>query len=401
MDGLDAEISVRHKTVRKAEYDLQSAQWALSELEEKLSAQKKMVEDTQKLLEGDEQAVVDAREALAGVKKDMDQVLEKIGLATNLLDKLREELANMKKASEVILEIKKYVSATTLKMAYYVDTAVRQPVRQIGLVEETGVWDYFSQKVSAEQCSSSFKKQLTDFHQYCTETAMVAFEQIKHIVDLTPLCEMGDKSEIELEEDTAVQERINFLAEDLQSVQSWLDPFRGTHMTKAKEQEKVDLGEPEGLRHVQGVYSGTKFYHKYLIDWKFGDGEFQRLLAQLTAQIQELESDIQAEDDLKTGLDDDLSGLDILQTQAQDKLQAALEQHGATLKGKNELESKKQALIDEVDQMKHTLQDLWTALELALAQYRNAKRTLVEEHDSGAKDLSLNELSEQQLVDMQ
>merc|ERR1712073_166497 len=169
-------------------------------------------------------------------KKEEDQFIERIGAAKNLVNQLREELSNMKKASEAILEIKKYVSATAWKMGYFVDVAVREPVGEIGLVEETNVWDYFSKSVATEQCSADFKHQLTDFHEYCTGPAMVGFEKVKKYIDLTPLCKLDEESKIAAEEDTAVQTRIGLLTEDLKGVQSWLDPFKGTDMTHEKEQ---------------------------------------------------------------------------------------------------------------------------------------------------------------------
>merc|ERR1712204_103100 len=158
------------------------------DLEQKLAEQKQLVSDAASLLTGKEDVVDSLINVLNTVKKGEDQFNEQIGQAKELVSNLREELSNMKKASEAILEIKKYVSATALKMGYYVDVAVREPVRQIGLVEETNVWDYFTQDVAADQCSTAFKHHLSDFHEYCTGPAMTAFEKIKHFVDLTPLC---------------------------------------------------------------------------------------------------------------------------------------------------------------------------------------------------------------------
>jgi len=402
LDSLDQEINVRHKAVRKAEYDLDSAQWALTDLEDKLATQKQMVDDAQNLLEGDATAVVEAKEAFTAVSKDMEQIIEQIGLAKDLLNKLREELSNMKKASEVILEIKKYVSTTTLKMGYFVDVAVREPVRQIGLDEKKNVWDFFSSEVSNEECATTFKNQLTGFHQYCTGPAMAAFEHIKHIVDLTPLCNLGEKNEIEVEEDAAVQGRIKYLTRDLQNVQSWLDPFRGTHMTKAMEQEKIDSGEPEGLRRVMGVYGTSNFYTGYLIDWKINGGKFLGLLEQMKNQIQALETDIEEEESLVTGLHDALEALTTEQQSAQGKLDVALAQHAETLNNKNELESKQQEMKKEMGEMKNTLTDLEAALALAMEEYQKARKKLVEEHTAGKNDVfALSELHEGGLVDMQ
>jgi hypothetical protein len=181
LESLDQDITERHAAVRKAESDLDNAQWALDDLEEKLAEQKQLVSDATNLLTGSHSVVLEAKSSLASVKKIEDQFIEQIGAAKSLVNQLREELSNMKKASEAILEIKKYVSATAWKMGYFVDVAVREPVREIGLVEETNVWDYFSENVATEQCSADFKYQLIDFHEYCTGTAMVAFEKVKKV----------------------------------------------------------------------------------------------------------------------------------------------------------------------------------------------------------------------------
>jgi len=268
LESLDKEIKLRHKAVRDAEAALDAAEWALNDLAQKLGSQRQSVLDATELLTGSQASVKDAKEEFEGIVKDEDLFLQQIERASESLVKLREDLTNLKKASEVILDIKKYVSATTLKMGYLMDIAVREPVRQIGLVEETDVWDYFSDQVATQQCSADFKQQLGDFHGYCTGPAMAGFEKVKKFVDLTPLCKLDDKTKIATEEDAAVQTRIGLLTDDLKEVQSWLDPFKGTDMTLAKEREKVEEGEPEGLRQVMGVYGKTNFYTEYLKEWK-------------------------------------------------------------------------------------------------------------------------------------
>merc|ERR1719361_1106143 len=298
LESLDQEIAERHAAVRKAESDLDNAQWALDDLEEKLAEQKQLVSDATNLLTGSQSVVLEAKLSLALVKKVEDQFIEQVGAAKSLVSQLREELSNMKKASEAILEIKKYVSATAWKMGYFVDVAVREPVREIGLVEETNVWDYFSENVATEQCSADFKHQLTDFHQNCTGTAMAAFEKVKKYIDLTPICTLDEESTIAAEEDKAVQTRISLLTKDLEGVQSWLDPFKGTTMTTEKERQKIELGEPEGLRHVMAVYGDINFYRGYLKEWKAQSGKFHDLLKQLMGQITGLEEDILQEEAL-------------------------------------------------------------------------------------------------------
>merc|ERR1719264_322624 len=346
------------------------------------------------LLTAEQADVVEAREALAAVDKDVDLIMEQIGKAKNTLNSLREQLSNMKKASEVTLEIKQYVSATTMKMGYYVDMAVREPVREIGLVEETDVWDYFKKEVKEEKCAATFKLQLKEFHEYCTGPAMKAFEGIKHIVDLTPLCQLGEEDEIVTEEETSVQSRINLLTESLENVQSWLDPFRGTHMTKVKEQEKVKAGEPEGLRHIQGVFSQGNFYTRYLAEWKFRRGKFHDLLALMRNSTEKLEIKIIEGEQLLKDLAAGLATLGGQQEIANGKLQAALAQEAEALENKNELEKAKTKLEGEVRDAQNDLVDLKAALEAALKAYRNAVEKFVEGYTSKKADVFSSSLSQ-------
>merc|ERR1711956_64345 len=307
LEDLDTEIGKRHDAVRKAERELDDATWALDDLEQKLLTQKKAVQDANDLAQAWAKELDTGKEKLKGLLKNEQELIEQIGEAKNFLGSLREELSKLMKASEAILEIKKYVSATALKMGYYVDVAVREPVREIGLVEETNVWDYFSENVATEVCSGEFKHQLTDFHDYCTGTAMVVFEKVKKYVDLTPICTLDDEKNIAAEGDKAVQTRISLLTRDLESVQSWLDPFKGTKMTIEKEDKKVELGEPEGLRQVIGVYGSTSFYTAYLKEWKVEKGKFHELLKQLTEQMKSKEAELLQEEDLLRTLNDGLA----------------------------------------------------------------------------------------------
>jgi hypothetical protein len=383
LESLDVEITERHKAVRKAEADLDDAQWALDDLEQKLAEQKQLVSDATSLLTGKEDVVDDLVIALNTVKKGEDQFNEQIGQAKELVSNLREELSNMKKASEAILEIKKYVSATALKMGYYVDNAVREPVREIGLVEETNVWDYFSENVATEVCSGEFKHQLSDFHEYCTGTAMAVFEKVKKYVDLTPICTLDDEKNIAAEGDTAVQTRISLLTKDLKSVQSWLDPFKGTKMTVEKEDKKVELGEPEGLRQVIGIYGATSFYTAYLKEWKVEKGKFHELLKQMTEQMKSKEAEILQEEDLLRTLNDGLAVVVKNREQAKLKLDEALADKQAALENKEELERVMASLETQIDETKNLLTDLEETLRNAVRMYKEARTKLVSEHTAG------------------
>lgn len=286
----------------------------------------------------------------------------------------------MKSAIDAVLWIKKYVSATALMMGYYVDVAVREPVREIGLVEETNVWDYFSENIPAEQCSASFKSHLTDFHQYCTGPAMAAFEKIKHYVDLTSLCKLDDEAKIAGEGDAGVEKRIDLITRDLKDVQSWLDPFKGTDMTAEKEAAKVEKGEPEGLRQVMGVYGNINFYKTYMKEWKVEKGKFHELLKQLVMKMQLLEKDVLKEEDLLKDLTDALEVTAQAREEAQGRLDAALADEEAALQGKQQLEEAMASLESNIQESQNLLADLEQVLKQALQLYKKAKETLVSEH---------------------
>jgi len=399
LESLDKEIKLRHKAVRDAEAALDAAEWALDDLAQKLGSQRQSVLDATELLTGSQASVKDAKEEFEGIVKDEDLFLKQIERAIESLGKLREDLTNLKKASEVILDIKKYVSATTLKMGYLMDVAVREPVRQIGLVEETNVWDYFSDQVATQQCSADFKQQLGDFHGYCTGPAMAGFEKVKKFVDLTPLCKLDDKTKIATEEDAAVQTRIGLLTDDLKEVQSWLDPFKGTDMTLTKERQKVEEGEPEGLRQVMGVYGKTNFYTEYLKEWKVKKGKFHKLLAQLKAKIESLDEDIkQAEDELRE-LTDALALVLEAKEKARQKLQVALADEEAALDGKAELEKAVATLEIQIEETKNMLIDLQDQVSTAKRLYLEARKKLVTEHGAGLEGLSLEQSHEGMLND--
>jgi len=284
-------------------------------------------------------------------------------------------------------------------MGYLMDVAVREPVRQIGLVEETNVWDYFSDQVDTQQCSADFKLQLSDFYGYCTGPAMAGFEKVKQFVDLTPLCTLNDETKIATEEDTAVQTRIGLLTEDLKEVQSWLDPFKGTQMTHAKEKKKVEEGEPEGLRQVMGVYGKTNFYTAYLKEWKVSKGKFHELLNQLKAKIENLEEDIkQAEEELQQ-LTDALALVLEAKEKAKKKLQVALADEEAALDGKAELEKAMASLETQIEETKNMLIDLKEQVDTAKRLYLEARKKLVTEHTAGLEGLSLEQGHESMLND--
>merc|ERR1740129_1979441 len=178
------------------------------------------------------------------------------------------------------------------------------------------------------------------------------------------------------QEDTAVQTRIGLLTEDLKQVQSWLDPFKGTGMTIAKEREKVEQGEPEGLRQVMGVYGGIDFYTDYLKEWKIGKGKFHELLKQLKTKIENLEEDIKQADEELQQLTDALALVLEAKEKAKQKLQVALADEEAALDGKAELEKAVASLETQIQETKNMLNDLKEQVDTAKRLYLEARKKI-------------------------
>jgi len=387
LDSLQEVLSQRHDAVRQADRDLNAALWALDDLEKKIQEQQIVADTAASLLTGSKALVLEAKEALQVAEEDRNALMEQVGQAKQQLADLREKLSNLKTASEAILEIKKYVSATALKMGYFVELAVRTPVRDIGLKESVDVWDYFSQDVSQNTCSAAFKTKLHDFHDYCTGTAISAFEKIKDYVDLTPLCQLRDESKINNEGSDAVQTRIRHLTDSLRSVQSWLDPLHGTVTTAQDEQLALENGEPEGLRQIMGVYGHVNFYTKYLKQWKFGKkkrlGKFHRLLAQLKTHIESLDTQVLEAETLHRQLSDTLGKLSYAHQVATDKVTAAVDQESWAVRGKEETQKALASMQQQRDETNNLLKDLEEAYRVAIKQYKEARENLVQEHVAG------------------
>merc|ERR1719350_293842 len=129
---------------------------------------------------------------------------------------MREELSNIQQADEATLDIKRLLSMTMFKMGLFVDVAVREPVRKLGLAEETDVWNFFLKDIKSLKAADDFHHELNDFHSYCRGPAFKIFKDVNIMkyVDLTPLCELREESVIAADIDRAGQQRVHFVTED-------------------------------------------------------------------------------------------------------------------------------------------------------------------------------------------
>merc|ERR1719510_2539549 len=193
----------------------------------------------------------------------MQVASETLQKATDQWKQLTADLEAVKAAEKFADEVKEKLSLLLMKMDAYVEECVREPVRNIGLSEETKVYDgeFFTWDVTTLPAKEEMNDALTSFHTYCETIAKGIFAAVKDKVDLSPLCELQPQDASLTEIADTVQDRKTAVVDAITDVQSWLNPFKGTNgVTEETEQtEYVDEGEPMGLRRVMGLQLKT-FY---------------------------------------------------------------------------------------------------------------------------------------------
>lgn len=384
LSTLNNNVQVRFTAVTKAERELEDAQWALSNLQEMFQSQAQQTSDAVHTLQGESGEVAAAKEALDVVQKHEAQFTEQFGVAISVVEHMREELSNIQQADEATLDIKRLLSMTMFKMGLFVDVAVREPVRKLGLAEETDVWNFFLKDIRILKAADDFHHELNDFHSYCRGPAFKIFKDVNIMkyVDLTPLCELREESVIAADIDRAGQQRVQFVTEDIQKIQSWLDPLKGTGMSAQAQQVKVDQGEPEGLRQVMGVFGRTDFYMSYLKKWKF-PSHFHDLLKKLKKKAASLDAELaQAEAAMET-LANGLSIVHGRQQEAWDALQRAQAAEGIAESNVVATKNALALLREQAVSSKQQFEDLQRVFQDAKRLYLSAKKTLVEEHSVG------------------
>jgi len=392
LEKLGATMSEKHKLFQKAEWAFSLAQLTLGKMTGALEDQKKLVEQANGGLTDLGQAESSTREGMETAQAALEVATSDLESATEKWNSLVADLVAVRAAEKFSDDVKQRLSKLLLSMDGFADECVREPVRNMGLSEETHVYkgDFFREKVGELQANEDMKLALAAFHRYCKGTATDIFARVIDKVDLSPLCDLGDQNETMEEITGAVQQRKDLVVKAIQDVQSWLDPFKGTLVTKENEQsDYVDAGEPLGLRRVVGPMSQgspNMFYSDYLKKWK-KKGEFLDLLASIKHAIVNLDERVRA-------AADEMDRLTANSDQAQNKLseatvafQKAAQEHALE---KQEVTEALTDLRQKVEQHKLSLEDLRRRMEEAKEAWRVAKDDLLTKHAEATSSLSEN-----------
>jgi len=378
MVTLAEDMTKKHQAIRKAEWALDDAQEIYDELTSKLLEQ-------QATMDKAKAGLTDLGLAASDADNDLDMATAKFSDVSGKLQKADEkwkallaDLADIKAAEKYSDEVKQRLSLLLLKMDGYMEECVREPVRNIGLSEETKVYDgeFFTWDVTTLPAKGDMNTALAAFHNYCETTAKGIFAVVKDTVDLSPLCELQPQEDTLQEIVTTIQDRKDSVVGAITGVQSWLDPFKGTDVTKETEVPNfVQEGEPLGLRRVMST-GLEEFYSGYLKKWK-KNGEFLQLLASIAVLI----------DDLSQKLDKAAAALDEATQEAKEAQNQVEIATAAFRKAVEAAEVEKQQLTDVVSSLeeqvkaaKLNLDDLEAKVAEAKKQWVISKETLVAKH---------------------
>jgi len=386
MVTLAEDVSTKHKAIRTAEWVLADAQEMYDELAIKLLEQQKTMDKAKAGLTDLGLAASEADNDLDTATAQFSDVSGKLQKADEQWKALLSDLADIKAAEKYSDEVKQRLSLLLMKMDGYMEECVREPVRNIGLSEETKVYDgeFFTWDVTTLPAKGDMKAALAAFHNYCETTAKGIFAVVKETVDLSPLCQLQPQEDTLQEIVTTIQDRKNSVVESITGVQSWLDPFKGTDVTKETEVPNfVGEGEPLGLRRVMST-GLEEFYSGYLIKWK-KNGEFLQLLASIAVLI----------DDLSQKLEKAAAALEEATRQAQEAQNQVELATAAFRKAVEAANLEKQEITnlvgdleEQVRAAKLNLEDLEAKVAEAKKQWGISKTTLVASHAAATSSLA-------------
>eukprot|EP00408_Alexandrium_pacificum_P039876 CAMPEP_0171278102 /NCGR_PEP_ID=MMETSP0790-20130122/64698_1 /TAXON_ID=2925 /ORGANISM="Alexandrium catenella, Strain OF101" /LENGTH=768 /DNA_ID=CAMNT_0011747253 /DNA_START=80 /DNA_END=2386 /DNA_ORIENTATION=- len=383
-DNLDERFTI----LQNAEMDLDDAMWELTDLEEHLKEEEQVLNDAIQDLAAAGVETGKASTHLQEVMAKEKDIRQRLQSMTGPLQQGRAQFEATKMADKTMVDLKTVVSATMVKMDLFAKSAVAEPLLKLGFDPDLALEG--SQFFTADPVSTSAGGLLTssvnDLLSYCSGTAMPAFAAVKEMVDLEPLCAVGETDDVMAGLNKAVLTRANNIKKNLLWVKSWLNPYRGNKkMTQERAAELVVLGEPKGFQEIVSVYHGTNFF-KYLKDWRYG-GPHLELLAQLKKVTQKLDASVHQIEGEIASLKADLSDLTAAREKAVKVLDEMVAQQNFAQEAKDKAQSRVTALKESEARMANQLADLEEAVRKATAAYEEAKVKLVTAHDEGVSAL--------------
>jgi len=127
------------------------------------------------------QAANTANDEMATADAQMQGASQALQTATDQWKELTADLEAVRAAEKYADEVKQRLSLLLMKMDGYVEECVREPVRNIGLSEETKVYEgeFFTWDVKTLPAKEDMDDALSAFHNYCETVAKGIFELVR------------------------------------------------------------------------------------------------------------------------------------------------------------------------------------------------------------------------------
>jgi len=380
----------RSKTLRTAETALADALDAFDELHASVSSTEQSLEEASKALTAANQGTTDAKASLDAAAEQEKTLKGKMDVTGQDLGKLSADLRDAQTADSEMGRLKDLVVNVMLMMERFTEAALREPIRNIGFPEYPNTFGF--QKVETLASEGVLGDTVKSMHGFCESTAMPAFEDTKQLagVDLTPLCSLNAPDTIMEGLRYTVQTRTEHIKDDLNSVVSWLSPYRAqkllTQAERAQGEEAEDKlisdGQLANLEKVKSVYFGDSHFYKYLLGWR-KNGPHHQLIAKLESLISSLQAKVGEVEKKLAALRQEMDAAEQTHQQAVKKLQQAVATQSAASSKKGHLEAALSELQDKGQAMKGDISELEARVAKAQKDVKAAVVALTDAYSQG------------------
>lgn len=370
---IDRTFDVQKKAKRaldEADEELEDTLDEAAELEELREAAEAKLDADQLAVDGLDGMLKKLKEAEPGIRQDVADAREKLATANRILSEGIDALNNFN-------TLKGLVTSTVAKMWVYFQDGLLTHLNDIGLEKGMPMEDYFEKEYESNQEYGQLLEDLNGLTKHCEGSAIPAFELITAEPLKETLLDMCKYTPAE-ESSTAFAKTVIDIGDrmlvNLQTAQAW-------HDHPEEQPDMVDKGEPAGLRKIETAFGPTSYFSQYLSRWKADTGDFLKLLASLTALIEQLKANAAELLKMKDQLVMKLGIQQKLAADVAEKLAAAVkkkEMSESELRDAQAEEDRAKALADQqesnVANLKRLFEEAWAAYKAAEKLFEETQR---------------------------
>eukprot|EP00933_Yihiella_yeosuensis_P037054 TRINITY_DN308_c0_g1_i1.p1 TRINITY_DN308_c0_g1~~TRINITY_DN308_c0_g1_i1.p1 ORF type:complete len:669 (+),score=199.29 TRINITY_DN308_c0_g1_i1:81-2087(+) len=374
LEMLRNQLETLSKEAKAADTDRIQARIVVVGATKELKKYKAMVKDQeevmQKLLLLLEQLglnVVQSKKLLEDATAKRDKLDADTKDAEQHLHQIEDDINRMMNAIEAASNLRTKVVGLLLSMTVFFENMVQDPIRALGVTNESPVKQTFAERKSAE-LSSELSSILQDMSKFCGDQATLK-DLSSGKVDGTSLCQLGSDA-------TAIQTEIIDIVDKRQRVAE--TRFMQLQEDLAESSDKQPL---TNLAQVFTLYSQTKFYREYLQKWELS-GAFKDISKNMEQELLKLEEDEQKQQAVLAQLREQLVQAEAARDKAQQQLIEDQQKYEETKGKKLEEEKLLQSLREKADQAKAALKKFMANSRAVDQRMKAIRNKLIDTHTS-------------------